>query len=109
MPSTGKIRSFTGDPLHALNNTFIRIYEIEDNDSTLYVLHREHGLLPLQGPICESCTGCITTVHCDSHTEHMKTVCGQNTESLMLNLVVHTVTTELEKAKLVSYFYTTQI
>jgi len=41
--------------------------------------------------------------------EHMKTVCGQKAEILMLNLAVHTVTTKLERAKLVSYFYTTQI
>ena len=59
VPSTVKIRSFTGAPLHVLNDTFIRIYEIyetEDNDSSFYTLHREHGLLPLEGPTCESCT-----------------------------------------------------
>lgn len=112
VPSAGKIRRFTGAPLHALNDTFIRIYEIqetEDNDSTLYILHRKHGLLPLEGPICESCTGYTTAVHCDGHTEHMTTVCGQKAEILMLNLAVHTVTTKLERVKLVSYFCTTQI
>jgi hypothetical protein len=37
----------------------------------------------------------IIAVSSEIHTKHIKTLCGQNVELLMLNLVVHVVTTGL--------------
>jgi hypothetical protein len=34
-------------------------------------------------------------VYCENHTEHINTLCGHNAEFLMLNQVVHIVTTGL--------------
>jgi hypothetical protein len=39
----------------------------------------------------------IIAVCSEIHTEHINTLCGQNIEFLMLNLVVSKVTTGLEK------------
>jgi len=37
----------------------------------------------------------ILTVCSEIHTKHINTLCGQNTEMLNVELVVHTVTTGL--------------
>jgi hypothetical protein len=33
----------------------------------------------------------IIAVYCENHTEHVNTLCGQNEEILMLQLVIRTV------------------
>ena len=38
-------------------------------------------------------------VFCESHTKHKNTLCGQNVGLLNVKLVVHIVTTELQRVK----------
>jgi hypothetical protein len=42
--------------------------------------------------------GETVAVYCENHTEHINTLCGQNAECV-LKQVVHTVTTGLRKVK----------
>ena len=39
----------------------------------------------------------IITGYCDSHTQHMNTLCGQNVEFWALNLMVHITATKLSR------------
>ena len=41
----------------------------------------------------------IIAVCSQTHTKHINTLCGQNVESLNVKLVVHIVTTGLERVK----------
>ena len=41
----------------------------------------------------------ILAVFSEIHTKHINTVCGQNVELLNVNLVVHIVTTGLQRIK----------
>jgi len=39
----------------------------------------------------------IITGYCDSHTQHMNTLCGQNAEFWALNLMVHVTATKISR------------
>jgi hypothetical protein len=39
----------------------------------------------------------VITGYCDSHTQHMNTLCGQNAEFWGLNLMVHITATKLSR------------
>jgi hypothetical protein len=49
----------------------------------------------------------IMAVCCQIHTKHINTLCGQNVELLNVKLVVHIVTTGLQRVKIQKHpFYT---
>jgi len=41
----------------------------------------------------------IIAVYSEIHTKHINTLCGQNVEMFNVKLVVHIVTTELQRVK----------
>lgn len=61
--------------------------------------HKDHSVLPLERQI--STPVGKKNEYCMNNMEHINTLCGQNAEILLFNLVVHTLNSTLHRVELI--------